>query len=216
LITGQTFISRISKELRFLLVTKLKSPAQIRKDAYFNKNNNDRLYDLTIKTAKEKSSQPKFVLTHLMMPHYPYYYDRNGNEFPFETLAEGKQVNQQHYIEYLQYTNKKLLELVDQIITNATQPPLIILMGDHGFRHFTGAIDPKYYFINLVSVHLPSHDYSAFNDSMTNVNLLRTVLNTSFEQRLSALKNHGLEPAQITNDRLDQNRQSGRANDVPK
>jgi phosphoglycerol transferase MdoB-like AlkP superfamily enzyme len=123
-----------------------------------------------------------------MMPHYPYYYDKNGNEFPFELLIEGNQVNQHNYIEYLQYSNKKLLELVDHILKNSSTPPLIILMGDHGFRHISEAIDPKYYFCNLVSVHLPGNNYKAFTDSLTNVNLLRTVLNTSFGQRLPYLK----------------------------
>jgi hypothetical protein len=188
LITGQTFLSRIKKEMRFLLVTKFKSDKQIKENAYYNLVNNEKLFQLTVQTAKEKTKQPKFVLTHLMMPHYPYYYDKSGNEFPFETLAEGKQNNQQHYIEYLQYSNKKLLELVNHILKNSSTPPIIILMGDHGFRHFTTPVDPKYYFCNLVSVHLPGDNYAAFSDSLTNVNLLRTVLNTSFGQQLPYLK----------------------------
>jgi hypothetical protein len=188
LITGQTFLSRIEKEMRFLLVTKFKSKKQIKENAFYNRTNNEKLFRLTVQTAEEKTKQPKFVLTHLMMPHYPYYYDKNGNEFSFESLAEGNQNSQQHYIEYLQYSNKKLLELVDHILKNSSMPPVIILMGDHGFRHFNAPVDPKYYFCNLVTVHLPGGNYSAFTDSLTNVNLLRTVLNTSFGQHLPYLK----------------------------
>lgn len=188
LITGQTFLSRVEKELRFLLITKFKSENELKEYAYYHKKGNEKLFGLTLNTAREKTGLPKFVLTHLMMPHYPYYYDRNGNEFPYETLAEGNQQNQQHYIEYLQYSNKKLLELVDQILKNSTSPPVIVLMGDHGFRHFDKQIDPNYYFNNLVSVHLPGNNYSLFSDSLTNVNLLRAVLNTSFEQRLPYLR----------------------------
>jgi hypothetical protein len=188
LITGQTFLSRLDKEMRFLLVTKFKSERQIKENAYYNRTNNEKLFQLTLKTAEEKTKQPKFVLTHLMMPHYPYYYDKNGNEFSFETLAEGNQNNQQHYIEYLQYSNKKLLELIDHVLKNSSMPPVIVLMGDHGFRHFDAPVDPKYYFCNLVSVHLQGGNYAAFTDSLTNVNLLRTVLNTSFGQQLPYLK----------------------------
>jgi hypothetical protein len=188
LITGQTFLSRVRKELRFLLVTKLKSGSEIRKDAYFSRDNNEKLYGLTLTTVDQKIDKPKFVLTHLMMPHYPYYYDRNGNEFPFETLIEGNQTNREHYTEYLQYANTRLLGLIDHILASSPRPPLIILMGDHGFRHFNEKVDPKYYFCNLVSVHLPGNDYTAFTDSLTNVNLLRTVLNTSFGQHLPYLK----------------------------
>jgi hypothetical protein len=188
LITGQTFLSRVRKELRFLLVTKFKSKSEIRKDAYFSRDNNEKLYGLTLTAIEQRTDQPKFVLTHLMMPHYPYYYDRNGKEFPFESLTEGNQTNREHYTEYLQYANGRLLALIDHILSSSPHPPLIILMGDHGFRHFNEKVDSKYYFCNLVSVHLPDNDYTAFTDSLTNVNLLRTVLNASFGQRLPYLK----------------------------
>jgi hypothetical protein len=188
LITGQTFLSRVRKELRFLLVTKFKSKTEIRKDAYFSRDNNEKLYGLTLAAIEQRTDQPKFVLAHLMMPHYPYYYDRNGKEFPFESLTEGNQTNREHYTEYLQYANGRLLALIDHMLASSPHPPLIILMGDHGFRHFNEKVDPKYYFCNLVSVHLPGNDYTAFTDSLTNVNLLRTVLNTSFGQRLPYLK----------------------------
>jgi hypothetical protein len=188
LITGQTFLSRVRKELRFLLVTKFKSKTEIRKDAYFSRDNNEKLYGLTLTAIEQRTDQPKFVLAHLMMPHYPYYYDRNGKEFPFESLTEGNQTNREHYTEYLQYANGRLLALIDHMLASSPHPPLIILMGDHGFRHFNEKVDPKYYFCNLVSVHLPGNDYTAFTDSLTNVNLLRTVLNTSFGQRLPYLK----------------------------
>jgi hypothetical protein len=188
LITSQTFLSRMEKELRFLLITKFKSERETRKVVYYNRTNNENLLRLTSLAAEEKTKRPKFVLTHLMMPHYPYYYDKNGNEFPYETLFEGKQINQQHYIEYLQYSNKKFLDLVDHILKYSSTPPVIILLGDHGFRHFTTPVDPKYYFCNIVSVHLPGNNYKAFTDSLSNVNLLRTLLNTSFGQQLPYLK----------------------------
>lgn len=188
LITSQTFLSRVEKELRFHLVTDLASQREIKKTVYDNRDNNQKLSALLEETARVKSVRPKFVLTHLMMPHYPYYYDRNGNQFPFDSIIEGNQVNRVHYVEYLQYSNTKLLSMIDVILNNAKSPPIIVLMGDHGFRHFTEAIDPKYYFINLVSVLIPGKNYQAFDDSLTNVNLLRTILNTSFNQHLPYLK----------------------------
>ncbi|MEI9808071.1 MAG: sulfatase-like hydrolase/transferase [Bacteroidota bacterium] len=188
LITGQTFLSRIEKEIRYHLAITLKSNREIRKNTYFNRTNNEKIYQLTIKTAEEKTNQPKFVLTHLMMPHYPYYYNKDGIEFPFEQLTEGNQHRRENYIEYLQYGNKKILALVDHILKNASAPPVIILMGDHGFRHLDKSVDTKYYFYNLASVYLPGKNYAAFSDSLTNVNLLRTVLNTTFNQQLAYLK----------------------------
>jgi hypothetical protein len=188
LITAQTFLSRFNKEIRFNLVSRFNSEKDLEIITYNNKTNNENIYSLTWKLAEQKISSPKFVYTHLMMPHYPYYFDRNGKEQPFEKLLEGNQSNKEAYIEYLQYSNKKLIELVQHILQSSATPPIIVLMGDHGFRHFNEPVDSKYYFLNLVSVHLPSKNYSGFSDSLSGVNLFRVVLNTQFEQHLPFLK----------------------------
>ncbi len=188
LITAQTFLHRFDKEIRFNLVSRWKSKKNLEILTYNNKNNNENIYTLTWKLAQKKMANPKFVYTHLMMPHYPYYFDKSGKEQPFETLLEGNQVNKGSYIEYLQYANKKLLALVDHILKSSATPPIIVLMGDHGFRHFKQPVEPKYHFLNLASVHLPSKNYSGFNDSLTGVNFFRTILNTAFNQQLPYLK----------------------------
>lgn len=188
LITSQTFISRFNKEVRFNFVYRWKSKKNQKILTYANKNNNENIYDLTRKLPEKRSAAPKFVYAHLMMPHYPYYFDKKGIEQSFEKLQEGNQVNKQAYIEYLQYANKKLVDLVDHILKSSASPPVIVLMGDHGFRHFIQPVEPKYHFLNLASIHLPSKNYSGFNDTLTGVNLFRTLLNTDFGQRLPYLK----------------------------
>lgn len=188
LITAQTFLHRFDKEIRFNLVSRWKSKKNLEILTYANRNNNENIYDLTWKLATKKNSGPKFVYSHLMMPHYPYYYDKNGNENQFDSLQEGNQVNKEAYIEYLQYANKKLITLMGHILKSSPNPPIIVLMGDHGFRHFQQPVEEKYYFLNLSSVHLPSKKYTNFSDSLTGVNLFRTILNTNFRQRLPYLK----------------------------
>jgi hypothetical protein len=188
LITSQTFLSRLEKDLRFNLITRFRSRSELKRLTYGTLHNNNNIYELTWNIAEERTGKPKFVYTHLMMPHYPYYFDKNGKEQPFEKLTEGNQSNQQAYIEYLQYCNKKFLSLSDHILISSTEPPIIVLMGDHGFRHFKQPVKEEYYFFNHASVHLPSQNYSAFPDSMTSVNLFRIILNTEFQQHLPLLK----------------------------
>jgi hypothetical protein len=188
LITSQTFLSRFDRDIRFNLVTRWKSKSNLRIITYANKKNNENIFALTKEISAQKSSSPKFVYTHLMMPHYPYFFDKNGNEQPFEKLLEGNQLDKQAYIEYLQYGNKKLLELVDHIQKSSASPPIIVLMGDHGFRHFTEPVPSKYYFLNLVSVHLPGNNYTSLNDSLSGVNIFRAIFNNSFRQQLPYLK----------------------------
>jgi hypothetical protein len=188
LITSQTFLSRVQRDLWFHTITFFKSGKSVRDLTYYNKQNNQIIYDLTTDIARQKSATPKFVYAHLMMPHYPYYYDKDGKELPFEKLVEGNQVHQNDYIGYLQYSNEKFLTLIDQIQNFSAVPPIIVLMGDHGFRHFVEPVDRKYHFLNLASVYFPSQSYSELKDSSSSVNLFREILNSQFAQHLPRLK----------------------------
>jgi len=188
LITSQTFLSRLDRDLSFNLITRLKSKRAIEKATYNYRENNDHLYQLTWNLAEQKSAGPKFIYTHLMMPHYPYYYDGNGNELPFERLTEGNQVHRDDYVGYLQYSSKKILTLIDHIQKSSPTPPVIVLMGDHGFRHFNELVERKYYFMNFASVYFPGENYSRLSDNTSSVNLFREILNSQFSQKLPLLK----------------------------
>src|ERR1043166_418021 len=62
---------------------------------YSNLYNNNNIYELTREIAKEKSASPKFVYSHLMMPHYPYYFDKDGKALPFERRSEERRVGKE-------------------------------------------------------------------------------------------------------------------------
>jgi sulfatase-like protein len=188
-ITGQTFLTRVDRDIRFNTVSgKIKFKAAIEEFIYRFRKNNERIYELTWKVAETKNSKPKFIYTHLNMPHYPYFYDKEGKPLPFEKLTESNNVNKHDYLEYLQYTNKIVLALIDHIFASSSKPPIIVIAGDHGFREVVQPVDQKYYFMNLSSVYLPGKNYDSFYDSMSNVNLFRNVLNTHYNQHLPLLK----------------------------
>lgn len=188
LITSQTLLSRFNNEIRFNLVSRWKSKSNLKILTYANKHNNENIYRLTSNIAHDKSMKPKFVYTHLMMPHYPYYFDKDGREQPFESLLEDKQFNVAAYREYLQYANKRLITLISHILSTNETPPVIILMGDHGFRHVSSPVARKYYFSNLASIYFPGRNYSNFPDSITGVNVFRRFLNSEFKQALPYLQ----------------------------
>lgn len=187
LITSQTFLSRINKDLRFHLVEKFDSKKELERLTYRTQKNNEAILKLTKEAAAEEYESPRFILTHLMMPHYPYYFDKSGRPLPFDQVKEGNQHDRKNYVEYLQYSNGVFLDLLDKILSNSKSKPIIIFMSDHGFRHFKEVADPSYYFSNHVSIYLPDKEYSAFGDSLTNVNLFRTLLNERFNQKLNYL-----------------------------
>lgn len=189
LITSQTFLSRLDRDIRFNLVTRLKLKTEIyRVDNYVNKCNHQ-LYDRLLKESQQSSEKPKFVYTHLLMPHYPYYYDSTGKENPLELVNEADNPKQKdQYLSYLKYCNKQYTKLINTIFSNTKNASIIIFMSDHGFRQFTDNTDQRFYFMNFNAVYFPDGNYSQFYDGMSNVNQFRVILNSEFGQRLPLLK----------------------------
>jgi hypothetical protein len=185
---AQTFLYRVQRDLWYHLVTDLKLSASRKNSLYHDLENNNRLYGLTKTTASSKSNKPKFVYTHLVMPHYPYYFDSTGKERVFEKITEENATDTAAYISYLKYANKKLLELTDHILKSSPTPPVIILMSDHGFREFKNKVDAKYHFMTLNAILLPGKNYTGFYKGMSNINQFRTLLNTEFRQTLPLQK----------------------------
>src|SRR5213075_482138 len=75
LVTSQTFTSRLLRDFSSdILKGKFGVKAQ-KKLAYEYPHFNDDILNLTRNIAVQQISAPKFVYTHLMMPHYPYYFD---------------------------------------------------------------------------------------------------------------------------------------------
>ncbi|HUC82531.1 MAG TPA: hypothetical protein VMR70_16610 [Flavisolibacter sp.] len=190
MISAHTFTSRINKDLRYHLATTFKLESEINRISYFMNHCNQLLLSRLMDDAFTASQKPRFIYTHLTMPHYPYYYRSNGQPNPVALLQEGEQVRKKEYIEYLRWTNGVLLETVDRILTQSKKPPIILLMGDHGFREFTDGFEKNapYYYMNLNAVLLPSGDYSKFYNGISSVNQFRALLNTAFEQKLPYLK----------------------------
>ncbi len=190
LISSQTFLQRIQRDLGYHLVTTLKLKSAIARYAYYARENNEKLLQLLRDETARQSAKPRFIFTHIEMPHYPYYYDSSGHERPLEFLVAGNEANKAAYVDYLYYANGVFLRLMDAILKQSSKPPVIVFMGDHGFREF-GNNDPgneKYYFMNFNSVYLPNKNYAAFYDGISGVNQFRAVMNAAFGQRLPMLK----------------------------
>jgi hypothetical protein len=187
-ITSQTFLARIEKQLGHHLATTFKMKFIIRYIRNRDLNNNNKIIAKTRKVVLTKETRPKFVYTHLVMPHYPYYFDSTGKNNSYTKLTEDFTMDQSAFISYLKYSNSKLIELIDHIKSSSPSPPVIILMSDHGFREFKIQVDTKYHFLNLNAVYFPDSNYSGFYPGMSNVNQFRVILNSQFKQHLPVLK----------------------------
>ena len=185
-ITAHTLLNRVERNLLYNNNTILKGLQ--RRRMYLSYHNNIKAYNAALAATREKSASPRFIYAHLEMPHYPYYFDRNGKAVAEENLREGKERDTALFKEYLLYTNKKILNLVDSIRANAPQPPVIMLVSDHGYRELPFPFPKAYEFNNAVAVFLPNGKYDAFYEGISNLNLCRNFLNVQFNQRFAKLK----------------------------
>ena len=187
LITAGTFLTRFEKDVWLSVADKMNITWYLKKSMYVTLKDNDLIYNLTKNIAETKTG-PKVIYTHLLMPHYPYYYNEAGELRSFDTLRKSLFENTEHYLSYLKYTNKQMTVLIDHILSHSSMPPVIALISDHGYRHYKNNRDPKYYYSNLLSIHLPGGNYSLYSDSTSNINFFRILLNSEFNQKLPLLE----------------------------
>lgn len=80
-----------------------------------------------------KIEQPTFVFAHILVPHNPFVFDRDGNYITHEDRAKKSQ--RDGYVDQVIFINKKIKELVDTLLAdkNKRNHPIIIIQGDEGF-----------------------------------------------------------------------------------
>jgi hypothetical protein len=120
---------------------------------------------------------PKFVFAHLILPHPPFVFAEDGSpsdplsflnakdQYPSDKYAKG-------YVMQLQFTNRELTRIVEQIVANSATPPVIILQGDHG--PWLQSKERRLSILN--AYYLPGHA-DAVSESITPVNTFRVIFN---------------------------------------
>jgi hypothetical protein len=136
-----------------------------------------RAMDALDQLAAERDGHPKFVLAHLLLPHAPFVFDAAGGPVPpmpclpecsmFETpLEEGDRVTL--YREQSIHTHRIVLDVIDRILANSKDPPVIIVMSDHGSRLFPD--DQQEELRNFFAVVTPGRTH-VFPDDVTLINV---------------------------------------------
>ncbi len=131
-------------------------------------------------------NQPKFVFAHILAPHTPFVFTREGRpvdrESPFTLNADPELNDQQRYdqkfVDQTLFINSKVLELIDQILAQPGDP-VIILQGDHGLPssgEWATAI--------LNAIRIPEGHDSLY-PAMSPVNTFRLVFNHLFDAGLN-------------------------------
>ncbi|HEX2088908.1 MAG TPA: hypothetical protein VHI54_03090 [Actinomycetota bacterium] len=145
-----------------------------------------------------RSRRPQFVIAHLLLPHEPYVFDRNGR---FVTEEEEQRRSWRvRFGDQVIFVNRKLRELIDTLLADKRNPPIIVLQPDEGqwplrywgrsdeFNYETASrteLLDKFQIIN--AYYLPNLRRKALYPSITPVNSFRVIFNHYFNAGLRLL-----------------------------
>lgn len=111
---------------------------------------------------------PKFVFAHIVSPHIPYVFGPEGEFKVTRSFDPG-------YFNNVNHLNKSILEIIQSLIENSAQPPVIILQGDHGWTD-----DLRMAILN--AYYLPGGGSSGLYPEISPVNSFRVILNEYFDK----------------------------------
>jgi hypothetical protein len=139
--------------------------------------------------GKLASSQPRFVLAHLLVPHEPYVYRADCSHSPLRDFWPDSELRRPLYLAQITCVNRKVLEVVDEILKNSPTPPIILIQSDHGDGTFPKEPLPfrdaapdlvRTRFDVLAAYYVPGAPDTLFYDGISPVNLLPRVFNQIF------------------------------------
>lgn len=147
------------------------------------------LIQFNLKSLAEvpKIQGQKFVFAHILVPHIPFVFAADGtiltdpgywggkNAFPVDAVHE-----KEGYAGQVEFIDTQINSIVQKILSTSSTPPIIVIMGDHGFKEKDrNKIFNAYYF--------PDHDYSRLYPTISPVNSFRVIANQYFGANFSLL-----------------------------
>jgi hypothetical protein len=149
---------------------------------------NLKILSLLPQIAAERGDKPKFVYAHLMMPHPPYLFDKEGHRLKLGGGTD--EARQDLYLGQLIYENTLLTNVISAILKNSKAPPIIVLQGDHGFRFLPPPQRAEEAPTILNALYLPGAPTNLIPPGMTPVNSFRLIFNSYFGEHYQYLPDH--------------------------
>jgi hypothetical protein len=146
---------------------------------------------------------PKFVFSHLILPHPPFVFDENGDPVnigsgsTFNSPTEADVTRSEYrrlYVDQVRFINDQISGVVEEILQSSTVPPIIILQADHGSAMNVDFMDMensclKERYAIFAAYYLPGAEKETVPQDITPVNSFRVVLNEYFSADLNLLEN---------------------------
>lgn len=141
---------------------------------------NQQLFTINTLPSLATVNEPKFVFAHIIVPHIPFVFEPDGSIVSDPGFYSGKKtepIDREHfvsgYINQVRFIDTRILEVARQILENAAEPPIIVIMGDHGLEN-------ENRLLILNAIYLPGDGSQNLYPSITPVNTFRIIFNTYF------------------------------------
>ncbi|MBS1936022.1 MAG: hypothetical protein JST96_18625, partial [Bacteroidetes bacterium] len=117
LITCRTLFYYMKRDIGWMFYTgRFKISWLVRNSLFKPLTDNNRTIELVRKESLSKNSKPRFIYAHILMPHYPFFYDSTGKlKSETDIYREADDIHIQAYLDYLPYTNARIRELISDI-----------------------------------------------------------------------------------------------------
>jgi hypothetical protein len=151
------------------------------------------LYTLDELEKMPQTEGPKFVFAHLLVPHRPFVFGPEGEVIDAENAPGlGAPINDNQsmndyihgYRDQLTYVNTRIHTLVERLISDSENQPVIILQGDHGIEK---ARTEEERMVIFNAYFIPGGSYDSLNQEITPVNTFRVVFNELFDTQYPLL-----------------------------
>ena len=143
----------------------------------------------------QKFDEPIFVYSHTLIPHPPYVFGPEG-EAVSSVRPQGltSWQNKDGYVNSVIFANKKITQIVDELLTESENPPVIIIQADHGLGIDIDSSKPNKENLEqrvsiLSAYYLPGIEENLSDDVITSVNTFRIIFNSYFNTDYDLLEN---------------------------
>lgn len=163
------------------------------KNEYFHAQRVNHIFKKLGLLMSEPPSSPRFVYTHIVCPHEPFVFDRNGY-LPYTPEAHNEvsltsNEYKKLYADQTHAINNKVLSLLDETLPKLDpNNTLIIIQSDHGFRPQRGVKLPENTALrNLNAYYTPKKYSEHLYANISQVNTFRIFLTQYLDFDLPSL-----------------------------
>lgn len=145
----------------------------------------------------------KFVIAHIMCPHPPFVFEKDGAPAPFSIIGNSmfNIYAKEAYLNQIMFLNNRTKQLIKQIISKSKIQPIIVIQADHGPTaawYDISKVNDEVLVSDIEGVkrnmrilnayYLPSGGDKYLYDSITPVNTFRIIFNYYFHANYELLK----------------------------